>query len=195
MRLPQKGPSQVVYQNKFHQVVRVPVDFGGFTKEYFVREDGQHVGLVVARDNTILLVRQYRLLIDGLSWEIPGGGVDEGESPEEAAIRECFEETGVLCRDLKPLLKFHLGLDTIHNPTCLWYTDQFTESGQRRLDQREVVDSQWVPLSRCQDMIFSEQISGSFSIVALLAYAAMQAKNGRRTGVTGIRTGVTGMTK
>lgn len=29
-------------------------------------------------------------------WELPGGRVDQDESPEEAALRELFEETGIL---------------------------------------------------------------------------------------------------
>jgi 8-oxo-dGTP diphosphatase len=28
-------------------------------------------------------------------WEFPGGGIDEGETPEEAALREFEEETGL----------------------------------------------------------------------------------------------------
>ena len=29
-------------------------------------------------------------------WELPGGSLNQDESPEEAALRELFEETGVL---------------------------------------------------------------------------------------------------
>lgn len=28
-------------------------------------------------------------------WDIPGGGVEENELPRDAAVRECFEETGI----------------------------------------------------------------------------------------------------
>jgi 8-oxo-dGTP diphosphatase len=31
-------------------------------------------------------------------WEFPGGKIQPGESPEEAAVRECLEETGLLAR-------------------------------------------------------------------------------------------------
>lgn len=58
---------------------------------------------------SILLVRQYRLLIDRVSFEVPGGAIDEGETPEQAAIRECFEDTGVRRVNTRPLLSFHMG--------------------------------------------------------------------------------------
>jgi 8-oxo-dGTP pyrophosphatase MutT (NUDIX family) len=31
-------------------------------------------------------------------WQLPGGAVDPGESPQEAAARECLEEAGVVVR-------------------------------------------------------------------------------------------------
>lgn len=30
-------------------------------------------------------------------WCFPGGGIKNGESPTKAAVRECFEETGIRC--------------------------------------------------------------------------------------------------
>ncbi len=48
------------------------------------------VRATVFRDDTILLVREVE---DGL-WTLPGGWVDPGESPSEAAARETLEESG-----------------------------------------------------------------------------------------------------
>jgi 8-oxo-dGTP pyrophosphatase MutT (NUDIX family) len=39
-------------------------------------------------------VRQYRHGCQRLTLEIPGGLLDSGEDPAEAALRECLEETG-----------------------------------------------------------------------------------------------------
>jgi 8-oxo-dGTP pyrophosphatase MutT (NUDIX family) len=44
--------------------------------------------------NRVLLVGQYRYVLDRYSWEIPEGGGGFDESPEEAARRELAEETG-----------------------------------------------------------------------------------------------------
>jgi 8-oxo-dGTP pyrophosphatase MutT (NUDIX family) len=49
-------------------------------------------GLVV-RDNKVLLIFHPHIK----KWFQPGGHIDEGESPIEAAIREVYEETGLVC--------------------------------------------------------------------------------------------------
>jgi 8-oxo-dGTP pyrophosphatase MutT (NUDIX family) len=115
-------------------------------------------------------VRQYRLLIDALSWEIPGGRIEDAETPEQAAVRECFEETGLECRNLEPLLSFHPGLDTMHNPTFVFHSNQFEETANFQMDSHEVVHREWVPLDECISRIFDNQIVDSLSIVSLLAY-------------------------
>ncbi len=43
----------------------------------------------------IVLIRQYRYPIGGCLYELPAGLVDSGETPEEAALREMKEETGL----------------------------------------------------------------------------------------------------
>ena len=47
----------------------------------------------VEDDGRVVLVRQYRAPIDRETWELPAGGIDDGEVPEAAARRECEEET------------------------------------------------------------------------------------------------------
>jgi ADP-ribose pyrophosphatase len=45
-------------------------------------------------DDQIVLIRQYRASVDRELWELPAGRVDDNESHEEAARRECEEEIG-----------------------------------------------------------------------------------------------------
>ena len=42
----------------------------------------------------VILIRQYRYPVNRWLWELPAGSVDEGETPEQAARRECHEEIG-----------------------------------------------------------------------------------------------------
>jgi len=52
---------------------------------------GREVSVLVHRDGYLLLMRRTR---DGI-WHIPAGGVDAGETNEQAARRELFEESGL----------------------------------------------------------------------------------------------------
>ena len=55
----------------------------------------------VCRNGKILLVEHVMRGRD--FYNLPGGGLEEGETPEEAALRELQEETGVTGRILRPL--------------------------------------------------------------------------------------------
>jgi len=68
----------------------------------------------VTRVALVLPVRDDRFLaglrigdaaFDGC-WEFPGGKINPGENPEQAAVRELMEETGLSASDLEPLCTF-----------------------------------------------------------------------------------------
>lgn len=46
--------------------------------------------MIVTADGKVLLLKRS----DSGQWAFPGGGIEEGETPEEAALRECEEEIG-----------------------------------------------------------------------------------------------------
>ncbi|WP_405485799.1 NUDIX domain-containing protein [Nocardia sp. NBC_00511] len=49
----------------------------------------------IERDGAILLIRRAPGVFLTGRWELPGGGVEPGEQPEQAAVREAAEETGL----------------------------------------------------------------------------------------------------
>jgi 8-oxo-dGTP diphosphatase len=50
-------------------------------------------GIVLIQDGKVALIERHRARLD--YFVFPGGGVDEGESPEQAAVREAVEELGI----------------------------------------------------------------------------------------------------
>jgi len=60
-----------------------------------VRHPPSVVLVPIADDGRVILIQQYRPSVGREIWEIPAGSVDEGETPDQAAARECEEEIGL----------------------------------------------------------------------------------------------------
>lgn len=101
--------SRTVYKGK---VITVKVDRvvePGAIKA--TREVVYHPGSVVVlahlADARLLLVRQFRYAVGQPLWELVAGGVEPGETPQDAARRELLEETGYHARTVMPLFDFY----------------------------------------------------------------------------------------
>jgi ADP-ribose pyrophosphatase YjhB (NUDIX family) len=110
-------------------------------------------GLVVDTTGTMgLLIGRYDLKDETgkrVLWSLPKGHIEEGETPEQAAIREVAEETGITSTITKSLgvidFWFMAGGKRIHKTV---HHFMFTEVGGTLLAQESEVDEvSWFPLS------------------------------------------------
>ena len=91
------GRAPLAYANPWIEVFHDEVDRPDGSEGIYgvVHFRSAAVGVVaVADDGRLLLVGQHRYSLDEYSWEIPEGGVGEGESLVDGARRELREETG-----------------------------------------------------------------------------------------------------
>jgi ADP-ribose pyrophosphatase len=58
-------------------------------------------------DGRVVLVRQFRKAAERVLLEVPAGGIDDGETPEDAVRREMIEETGYRVGSVKKLSSFY----------------------------------------------------------------------------------------
>ena len=157
-----------LFANQFLRLYSVRTEFHDFRKEYFVVDKGTRVGVLFVRNEHVLLVRQYRFLINDYSWELPGGGVDKGESLEGAARRECLEEAGIVCGDLRTFYNYLLGTDVTNSPVFLFECLVFEDAGIQPNQETNAV--KWAPIEQCMDDVLSGQLRDSMTILALLMY-------------------------
>jgi len=67
----------------------------GRAHDFYVIEAPDWINVIpLTGDGRVVLIEQYRHGTGEVSLEVPGGMVDEGESPRDAAERELLEETG-----------------------------------------------------------------------------------------------------
>ncbi len=92
-----------------------------------------------SKDQVLLIKRR-----DIPVWVLPGGGIDEGESPESAAVREACEETGCSV-ELVRKIAYYLPQNRITHPTHFFeghITGGIPKSGP------ETKESSFFPLDR-----------------------------------------------
>jgi ADP-ribose pyrophosphatase len=90
-----------------YRLQRFSLPSGKEGEYHHVHTEGSVMVIPVADDGRLLLVNQYRFLLDRESLEFPGGGVKPGQRPEEAARAELAEEGGVIARELEHVGRFN----------------------------------------------------------------------------------------
>src|SRR5258708_3527519 len=100
---------RVLYDSDWVRLSLADVEIPGGERfeHHVVRMPNNAAGTVVHdRDRGVLLLWRHRFITDTWGWEIPAGGMNPGETPEEAAVRETLEETGWQPGRLRPLVHF-----------------------------------------------------------------------------------------
>ena len=161
--------SERVHENPWFSVrkdgVRHPN--GGSLEYYVVDHRSVAIGVVVRRADRYLLIRQFRFIVDQFVWAIPSGGVEPGESLEEAARRELFEETGLKATRMQHLLHYFPSYGCSNQRFELFLADDSRDTGQG-FDSNEVIDTRWFDKNELLDLIHGNGIVDGLSLVPLL---------------------------
>lgn len=107
--------------------------------DYLEIRDG--VSILPIHDGNILLQKQYRYPVNSWQWEIPGGYVDLGENPEDAAVRELKEETGYSVDKLYSLGSFYPSFGSTNEKIWL-FAAELREKGKSEKEPGEVIQTE-----------------------------------------------------
>ncbi len=163
--------SQLIYQGR---AVRLRVDTvktpsGRETTREIVEHDDCVAIIAIDADDKVLLVKQFRKPVERELLEIPAGGIDPGESPEDAVSRELREETGYLPRKLESLGGFYSAPGYATEYLYLYLATELTPS-RLFAEDTEGISVVQVSLSQIPEFIASGSICDAKSIAGLLAY-------------------------
>ncbi|BDU50440.1 NUDIX hydrolase [Haliovirga abyssi] len=107
--------------------------------------------LAVTKENKVILVKQYRAGADKYLIEVPAGLIDEGETPEEAAIRELEEEGGYKAKKLKKLTEFYT-TPGFTNEIIYVFEAFDLEKTEQNLDHDEYIDVIEYPIEKVDEL-------------------------------------------
>ena len=125
----------------------------------------------------VLLVRQYRKPTESVLLEVPAGGIEEGESPEEAAMRELQEEVSHIAGKLQSLPGFWLAPGWCDEYMYTYLATDLQPSDKEQ-DYDEMVETVRVPLAQTLDLIARGEICDAKSIAALLQAMRVVGEDG-----------------
>ncbi len=142
---------------------------GGTTIEYGVLESGGFVAVVaITGDGKVVLVRQWRQPLDAFTLELPSGGVDAGEDPEEAAERELLEETGYRAEGLVRLASIHTSTGRTTEVCHLFTCRAVWDPGGPRPEPTEFIQVIELPLEEASERVSGGRITDAATVLGLL---------------------------
>lgn len=134
----------------------------------------QSVSLLCLKDNQVLLQQEYSYPPDEVMYQLPGGTVEAGETPEAAARRELVEESGYRAGQLEEIGTYYLNNRRSDAKMHVFLATNLTEVKKSGGDIEEVIDSEWVSLPELKKMIASGQIVNFSILTAWSLYQSWQ---------------------
>jgi ADP-ribose pyrophosphatase len=138
------------------------------TREIVEHEDCVAVVAVDGEDN-ILLVSQFRKPVEKELLEIPAGGIEPGEEPEDCVRRELREETGFLPRRMERLGGFYSSPGYSSEYLYLYLATDLV-SRPLQAEDSESIRLVRVPVAQVLGLITSGSICDAKSIAGLLVF-------------------------
>ena len=121
----------------------------------------------LTKQQEVLLIRLYRHGVGKIIWEIPGGVIDPGETPLEAAQRELLEETGYGGGTLIEMAAISPNPDNHTNQMHICLALDVEKLGPQHADDLDRIEVHPTPLEEVIRMAQNGELLQSMHISAL----------------------------
>jgi 8-oxo-dGTP pyrophosphatase MutT (NUDIX family) len=124
----------------------------------------------MASREEIVLIKQFRHGVKDFTIEIPGGIVEDGDSPKESARRELLEETGYKARKIIPLGWVYPNPAIFSNRCFTFIAEDLVKMGDQLLDEKEDIEVMIRPIGDIPALIRDGYINHSLVLVAFYRF-------------------------
>ena len=139
----------------------------GETHDYFQIANPDWVNvLALTPDDEVVFVRQERHGTETVTLEIPGGMVDEGETPQATAVRELAEETGYAGGEAVDLGWVHPNPALQGNRCHTFLVPDARLAGPARPDEQEEIEVVLIPRARLGELVKSGEVTHALVVSA-----------------------------
>ena len=133
-----------------------------------VRHSKSVVLIPIPAPGHITLIRQYRYPVNRLLWELPAGSVDPGETPEQAARRECHEEIGQVPETIVRMAAMHPTPGYCDEEMVFFRLSGLSVPDQKaEVDEDEDIEVQVFELREARDMVRRGEITDMKTVLGL----------------------------
>ena len=141
--------------------------------------------LALTADRQLVMVRQFRYGTRDLSLEIPGGLMEEGESPVETGERELREETGYVGASARVLASVHPNPAIQSNRCHLVLVEGVEKKAAIEWDGNEEMEVLTMPVDEVLEKAWNGEITHSLVIDALFYLQRFLAQGGKGSPLKG----------
>jgi ADP-ribose pyrophosphatase len=147
---------------------RCQMPSGHIVEDYYVLEySGWVNAIAITEDNRVLMVHQYRHAAEIVSLEIPGGVIDDGETPVEALRRELLEETGYQFDDFELLSTLYANPSTANNQTYSYLARGGKKVQEQKLDEQEELIVETFTIAEVKQLLLDNKIAQALHCAGL----------------------------
>ena len=140
------GKRKLLHTPVFDVIEQAEVSATGIKGDYIAMEAHDWAMVIPELDGGFLMVRQWRHSSESMTLEFPGGVVDGGEEPVEAARRELLEETGFEAGSLIHLGTCYPNPALFKNRFHVFLARDLIATGEQSLDDDELLTYERVPI-------------------------------------------------